>query len=63
MAQETDGGIKARLLNDTIAGVGPGIPDDALASGKELLTPPREVEIGAIARTLDAPIPDAGEPT
>jgi len=29
------GGTNARPLNDTIAGTGPGIPDDALAPGED----------------------------
>jgi len=35
MAQEKDSRINARPRDDTIAGTGPGIPDDALAPGEE----------------------------
>lgn len=41
---------------DTIASTGPGIPDDALAPGEELLTPPTDEEVAAMARKLGAPI-------
>ena len=63
MAQENDPRTNARPLGDTIAGTGPGIPDDALAPGEELPTPPSEEEIAAIARKLDVPVPDSGGPT
>ena len=63
MAQEKDPRINARPLDDTIAGTGPGIPDDALAPGEELPTPPSVVEIAAIARRLDVPVPGSDEPT
>ena len=63
MAQEKDSPINARPLDDTIAGTGPGIPDDALAPGEELPTPSSEEEIAAIARKLDVPVPGSGEPT
>ena len=55
-----NGGANARPLNDTIAGTGPGIPDDALAPGQEELpTPPTDEEVAAAARALGAPVPDA----
>jgi hypothetical protein len=63
MAQEKDAGTNARPLEDTIAGTGPGIPDDALAPGEELPTPPSEEEVAAIARRLDAPVREPGQPT
>jgi hypothetical protein len=50
--QQPDGGTSARPLNDTIAGTGPGIPDDALAPGQELPEPPEDEEVERIARKL-----------
>lgn len=35
-------GPNDRPLNETIAGTGPGIPDEALVPGKELPQPPTE---------------------
>lgn len=49
-----EGGTNARPLNDTIAGTGPGIPDDALAPGQQLPEPPLEEEVDRIARKLGA---------
>ena len=58
---EIDGGQNSRPLNDTIAGTGPGIPDDALTPGQELADVPSEEEVLAVARKLHAPIPGVGE--
>ncbi len=55
--EEQGGGTNARPLNDTIAGTGPGIPDDALAPGEDLPNPPSDEEVAAIARKLGAPVP------
>jgi hypothetical protein len=44
-----------RALNETIAGTGPGIPDDALAPGEELPSPPSDEEVEETARKLGAP--------
>ena len=52
-----EGGTNARPLNDTIAGTGPGIPDDALAPGQELPEPPPDEEVERIARKLGAEKP------
>lgn len=60
MANETDPRTNASSLSDTIAGTGPGIPDDALSPGEELPAPPSDEDVAAIARKLDAPVPDAG---
>jgi hypothetical protein len=38
-------GPNERARNETIAGTGPGIPDDALAAGQELPEPPSEEEV------------------
>jgi hypothetical protein len=42
-------------VNETIAGTGPGIPDDALAPGEELPDPPTDEEVERVAEKLDAP--------
>jgi hypothetical protein len=43
-------------INETIAGTGPGIPDDALAPGEEELPqPPTDEEVEEAAEALDAP--------
>ncbi len=41
-------------VNETIAGTGPGIPDEALAPGEELPQPPSDEEIARIAEKLGA---------
>ena len=44
-------------LNETIAGTGPGIPDDTLAPGEEeLLEPPSDEEVDRAAKALRAPV-------
>jgi hypothetical protein len=43
-------------INETIAGTGPGIPDDALAPGEELPEAPSDEEVERIARKLGSPI-------
>jgi hypothetical protein len=44
-------------INETIAGTGPGIPDDALAPGEEELPqPPTDEEVEEAARKLRAPV-------
>lgn len=42
-------------INETIAGTGPGIPDEALAPGEELPTPPSDEEVERVARKLGSP--------
>jgi hypothetical protein len=42
-------------VNDTIAGTGPGIPDDALAPGEQLPDPPSDEEVEAMAEKLGSP--------
>ena len=39
-------------VGQTIAGTGPGIPDDALAPGEELPTPPSDAEAERLERKL-----------
>ncbi|WP_260596575.1 hypothetical protein [Sphingomonas endolithica] len=56
-------GANERAINESIAGTGPGIPDDALAPGEELPVPPTDEEVARVARKLGAPVPEAeGDP-
>ena len=49
-------GPNAEPVNDTIAGTGPGIPDDSLFRGeKELPKPPSDEQVDAAAEKLGAP--------
>ena len=43
-------------INETIAGTGPGIPDDALAAGEDLPDAPTDEEVKRVAEALKAPI-------
>ena len=42
-------------INETIAGTGPGIPDDARAPGEELPQAPSDEEVERIAKKLGSP--------
>jgi hypothetical protein len=42
-------------INETIAGTGPGIPDDALAPGEDLPEAPSDEEVERVAEKLKAP--------
>jgi hypothetical protein len=42
-------------INETLAGTGPGIPDEALAPGEELPKPPSDEEVERVARKLGSP--------
>ena len=42
-------------VNETIAGPGPGIADDALAPGEELPEAPSDQEVERIAKKLNSP--------
>jgi len=48
-------GPNERPLNETIAGTGPGIPDEALAPGEELPEPPTDQQVEEAAEALGAP--------
>jgi hypothetical protein len=48
-------GPNDRPLNETIAGTGPGIPDEALAPGEELPQGPSDEEVQKVAEKLGAP--------
>jgi len=54
--EKISNGPNDRALNETIAGTGPGIPDDALAPGEVLPEPPTDEEVTQVARKLGAPI-------
>lgn len=55
---ERNGGTNARPLDDTIAGTGPGIPDDSLTPDQEELPePPSDEEVARAAKKLGAPEP------
>jgi hypothetical protein len=49
-------GPNDRPRNETIAGTGPGIPDEALAPGDELPQPPTDEQVEEAAEALDAPV-------
>jgi hypothetical protein len=48
-------GPNEEAVNETIAGTGPGIPDDALAPGEDLPEPPSDEEVERIAEKLGSP--------
>jgi hypothetical protein len=50
MVQDRD-----QAIDETIAGTGPGIPDDALAPGETLPEAPTDEEVEQIAEKLGAP--------
>ena len=52
-------GPNEEAINETIAGTGPGIADDALAPGEELPQGPTDEEVEAAARKLNAPTAEA----
>ena len=58
MADQRNGGMNARPLNDTIATTGPGIADDALVAGEDLPEPPSEDEQRRIAAKLGVELKD-----
>ena len=47
-------GPNDRPLNETIAGTGPGIPDEALGPGEELPEPPTDEQVEEAAEKLRA---------
>ena len=49
-------GPNDRPVNETIAGTGPGIPDDARGPGEELPDPPTDEEVARAAESLGAPL-------
>jgi hypothetical protein len=53
--EKSSTGPNEEPINETIAGTGPGIPDDALAPGEELPQPPSDEEVEKIAEKLGSP--------
>jgi hypothetical protein len=53
--QKISTGPNEEPINETIAGTGPGIPDEALAPGEQLIDGPSDEEVERIARKLKAP--------
>jgi hypothetical protein len=51
-------GPNEEAVNETIAGTGPGIPEDAMAPGEEMPQPPSDEDVRRMARKLDAPVAD-----
>lgn len=49
-------GPNERARNETIAGTGPGIPDDARGPGEEMPEPPSDEEVARVAERLGAPV-------
>jgi hypothetical protein len=47
-------GPNDRAMNETIAGTGPGIPDEALAPGDEMPDMPDDEEVARVAKKLGA---------
>ncbi len=52
-------GPNERAVNEPIAGIAPGIPDDALSPGAELPEPPSDEDVRRLAKKLGAPDPTA----
>jgi hypothetical protein len=59
--EKTSNGPNDRPVNETIAGTGPGIPDDALAAGEELPRAPTDDEVRRIAEKMGAPLTKSDE--
>jgi hypothetical protein len=53
--EKISNGPNERAINETIAGTGTGIPDDALAPGEELPDAPTDEQVAKAARELGAP--------
>lgn len=47
-------GPNERPVNETIAGTGPGIPDDARAPGEDVPEPPSDEQVARAAKALGA---------
>jgi hypothetical protein len=53
--EKISNGPNDRAINETIAGTGPGIADDALAPGEDLPEAPTDEQVAEAARKLGAP--------
>jgi hypothetical protein len=56
-SQKISTGPNESPKNETIAGTGPGIPDEAATPGHDIPEPPSDEEVRRIAEKLGAPIP------
>lgn len=54
--EKISNGPNEEAVNETIAGTGPGVPDDAPGSGEELPPAPSEEQVEKAAEALDAPV-------
>jgi hypothetical protein len=53
--EKISNGPNERAINETIAGTGPGISDDALTPGENLPEAPSDEQVDEIARKMGAP--------
>ena len=56
-SQKISTGPNESPKNETIAGTGPGIPDEAVTAGREMPDPPSDEEVRRIAEKLGVPVP------
>jgi hypothetical protein len=54
--EKISNGPNEEAINETIAGTGPGIPDDALAPDEDLPEAPTDEQVERAAEALDAPV-------
>ncbi len=59
--EKISNGPNESAINETIAGTGPGIPDEAVTPGQDLPEPPSDEEVARIAKKLGAPIAAAAD--
>lgn len=59
--EKISNGPNERARNETIAGTGPGIPDDALGPGEQFPEPPSDEEVERAAHALGVPDQAADE--
>jgi hypothetical protein len=57
--QKITDGPNERAVGESLAGTGPGLPDEALGPGEELPTPPTDKQTAEIAEKLGVPAPHA----
>lgn len=55
--QKISNGPNESPINETIAGTGPGIPDDALTPGEALPEAPSDEDVARAAKALGADVP------
>ena len=53
--EKISNGPNERPREETIAGTGPGIPDEARGPGEEVPEPPTEEEVERMAKAIGAP--------